>query len=113
MQLRGRRLDKHEESDGADKHAQNVGDVVAIAADLADAATIDTAVLLRLQGAGEGCGDEGVLEFVGGRGDGGWNTGGLGEKVHELKDEVAGEGTAQVRDAREKGSAPWIQRLRL
>jgi hypothetical protein len=96
LQLRGSRLDEHEERDCADDHAQHVGDIVAVAADLAHAAAVDAAVLLGLEGTGEGRGDEGVFEGVGGRGDGRWNAGGLGEEVDQLEDEEPGEGTAQI-----------------
>lgn len=100
LQLGGSRLDEHEESNRADEHAQHVGDVIPVTADLTDAATVNTAVLLGLEGAGKGRGDEGVFQSVGGRSDGGWDAGGLGEEVDELEDEVAGEGTTQVGDAK-------------
>lgn len=67
--------------------------------DVAGAATVDAAVLLWFQSAGEGRGYEGVFEgFCGGRGGRG-NAGGFGEEVDEAEDEVAGECTAEVADA--------------
>lgn len=65
---------------------------------MAGPAAVDAAVLLRLEGAGEGGGDRRVFQFIGGWGVRRGDAGGFGEEVDEFEDEVARECSAQVGD---------------
>lgn len=68
---------------------------------MAGTATVDAAILLWLEGAGEcGC-NKGPLEGFSGWGDGWGKTCCLGEHVDEFEDEDAGECSTQVGDAGE------------
>lgn len=99
MEFSRRGLDEHHKGDGTNEHAQHVGDVVAVPANLAGTAAVDAAVFLGLEGTGERSGDEGVLQLIGGWGCRGRDAGGFGEEVDEFEDEVARECSAQIGDA--------------
>lgn len=61
LQLPRGRLNESPKGHGTDNHAQDIGDIVTVSDDVAGAAAIDAAVLVRFQGAGEGGGDGGVV----------------------------------------------------
>lgn len=110
LQFHRRGSDKGPECHGSDDDAQHIGDVVPIDGNVARAASLDAAVLLRFHDAREGGGDG-----VGGsfRRGGRRGAGGDSEGVDEFEDEEAGEGAAEVGDAIGKwGSVRVFERTR-
>lgn len=112
LQFSCSRFDEHHESDGANEHAQHVGDIVPIPINLTDTAAIDAAVLFWLEGTGEGGGDEGIFQFIGWWGCGWGDAGGLGEKVDKFEDKVARECSTQVGDTSNGLDGRWRGRGR-
>ena len=94
--------DVHGKCDGAKDDAKYVDKVVSVSDGLAGAAPGQAALLVGLESAREGFGDEGSLEVGHGRGVAGVADG-LGEGVDKAEDEEAREGAAEVGDARQGG----------
>lgn len=94
-----------QEGDGADEDAHDVDDVVAVAKDLTSTTSVDTPLLVGLDRAREGLGDEGTLRVGCCVGDGGGGVaGGAGELIDKTEDKVPWQCAAKVRDATYKQS---------
>jgi hypothetical protein len=93
------RLDELPKGEHAYDHTDDVRNIVSISIYVADAASLDTAILFGRESAGEGVCDERSAE-VGGKG-GSWGRRDArcdGKEIDELEDEEAREGAAKIRD---------------